>query len=245
MSSMVMEAEQTLRSQPANSAPAPAAPRPELYTAVHKGLRAFMSETLAAVGRMDADDRAEVAEVLVMVRLLLWTCRDHLALENRHLHPAMEARSPGSSRTTATDHVDHERAFAALKSDVQALEQALPARRAAAALHLYRQLAVFVAENFLHMHTEETENTALLWQTHTDAELVDLHQRIVKSIPPTDMAVYLRWMVPAMSPSERAAMLGNMRQGMPAETFAGVIATVRPHLREREWDKLSRALAAA
>jgi hypothetical protein len=32
---------------------------------------------------------------------------------------------------------------------------------------------------------------------------------------------------------------------MPAEVFAGVLATARSHLREREWRKLSRALAVA
>jgi len=244
MSSTVLEVEQAVGNERARNDGASPGPRPDPYTAVHKGLRTFMSETLAAVGRMDAGDRTEVAEVLAQVRLLLWACRDHLGHEDRHLHAAMETRSAGSSRATAADHVDHERAFAALEADVQALERADPARCAAAALHLYRRLAVFVGENFLHMHTEETENTALLWQTHTDAELVEMHQRIVKSIAPADMAVYLRWMVPAMSPAERAGLLGNMRRGMPAEAFAGVLATVRPHLREREWDKLSRALAA-
>lgn len=245
MSNMVMEAEQTLGRETVRNTAALPAPRPDPYTAVHKGLRTFMSETLAAVGRMDVDDPAEVADVLAQVRGLLWVCRDHLGHENRHLHAAMEARSPGASRATAADHVDHERAFAVLEADVQALEHASGPRRAAAALHLYRQLAVFVGENFAHMHTEETDNTALLWQTHTDAELVAIHQRIVSSIPPATMAVYLRWMVPAMSPAERAGMLGSMRGGMPAEAFAGVLATVRPHLRERDWDKLARALAAA
>ncbi|MCL4800274.1 MAG: hypothetical protein KJ025_11860 [Burkholderiales bacterium] len=228
----------------ASGAAAPA-PRPDLYTAVHKGLRTFMSETLAAVGRMDVADPAELAGALEQVRGLLSACRHHLELENRHIHSAMEARSPNAAGATAADHVDHERAFAALEANVQALERAGPAHRAAAALHLYRRLAVFVGENFLHMHVEETENTALLWQTHTDAELVAIHQAIVASIPSADMAVFLRWMVPALGAVERAAMLGNMRRGLPSEAFAAVLATVRPHLREHEWEKLARALAAA
>ncbi|MCG6875936.1 MAG: hypothetical protein LJE97_12680, partial [Betaproteobacteria bacterium] len=156
MSNIVMEAEQSLTGESMGNKTraadtAPPAPRPDPYTAVHKGLRTLMGETLAAVGRMDVDDYAEVAEVLAQVRGLLFMCRDHLGHENRHLHTAMEARSPGSARTTVADHADHERAFVALEADVQALEGAVAARRAAAALHLYRQLAVFVGENFLHM----------------------------------------------------------------------------------------------
>jgi hypothetical protein len=222
----------------------PAAPRLDLYSAVHKGLRTFMSETLAAVGRMDAGDPAEVADALVQVRGLLVLCRTHLALENRFIHAAMEARSAGSSGETAADHAGHERAFASLESDAQALERATPERRAAAALQLYRQLAVFVGENFLHMHTEEIDNTAILWQTHTDDELAALHRAIVASIPPAEMAEFLRWMVSSLTPAERAKMLGGMRQSMPAAAFEGVLAVVKPHLTGRDWEKLSLALAA-
>jgi hypothetical protein len=225
-------------------AKAPAAPRVDLYTAVHKGLRTLMGETLVAVGRIDVADPAEVADVLARVRGLLDLCREHLEIENRHIHAALEARSPGASGETAADHVGHARAFASLESDVQALERAAPERRAAAALHLYRQLAVFVGENFLHMQIEETDNTAILWQTHTDEELAGIHRAIVTSIPPAKMAVFLRWMVPSMTPAERAKMLGGMRLGMPAAAFEGVLAVVKPHLTGRDWEKLSLALAA-
>jgi len=230
--------------QKATRGTARAAPRVDLYSAVHKGLRTFMSETLAAVGRMDADDPVEVADALAQVRSLLVLCREHLGIENRHIHAAMEARSPGASGETAADHVDHERAFASLESDAQALERAAPERRAAAALHLYRQLAVFVGENFLHMQTEEIDNTSILWQTHTDDELAGIHRAIVTSIPPAVMAVFLRWMVPSMTPAERGKMLGGMRQGMPGAAFEGVLAVVKPHLTGRDWEKLSLALAA-
>jgi len=226
-------------------APAPAAPRVDLYSAVHKGLRTLMSETLVAVGRMDVDDPAEVAEALAQVRGLLVLCREHLEIENRHIHAAMEARSPGASGETAADHVGHERAFVSLESDVQALARAAPARRAAAALHLYRQLAVFVGENFLHMQAEEIDNTAILWQTHTDEELAGIHRAIVTLIPAAVMAAFLRWMVPSLTPAERAKMLGGMRQGMPAAAFEGVLAAVKPHLTGRDWEKLVRALGPA
>ncbi|MCC6609452.1 MAG: hypothetical protein IT515_07230 [Burkholderiales bacterium] len=223
---------------------AQAVPRPDLYGPVHKGLRTFMCETLVAVGRMDADDPAEVAGVLAQVRGLLVLCRVHLEVENRHVHPAMEARSPGSASETAGDHVEHERAFASLESDTQALERVAPERRAAAALHLYRQLAVFTGENFLHMRTEEIDNAALLWQTHTDDELVALQHAIMTDISPADTAVLLRWMVPSLAPIERARLLGGLRQSMPATVFEGMLASLKPHLAGRDWAKLSLALAA-
>lgn len=219
-----------------------AAPRPELYTPVHKGLRAAMSDALLAVGRLDCDDPNEVAEVLARVRGLLALCREHLEQEERAIHTAMEARCPGSASQTASDHRDHLLSFISLEAAVQVVEQALAAERAGAALRLYRELAVFVGENFLHMHVEETENTSILWQTHSDADLAGIHQSIVSAIPPQQMAAFLRWMVPYQSPAERAAMLGAMQRSAPAQVFEGVLATVRPHLSQRDWGKLAAAL---
>ena len=39
-----------------------AAPRLDLYQGIHKAMRAFMADTLLAVGRMDADDALELAQ---------------------------------------------------------------------------------------------------------------------------------------------------------------------------------------
>lgn len=220
--------------------PSPA--RFDMYTGVHKGLRAAMSDTLLAVGRLDCADADEVAEVLATVRALIAMCSDHLEHEERRIHPAMEERCPGSSAQTAGDHNDHRAAFIALEADVRAVEAAPPERRAAEALRLYRQLAVFVGENFVHMHAEEVENTTILWQTYTDAELAGIHQSILSAIAPERMASYMRWMVPFQSPAERAAMLGGMQQKAPAPVFEGLLATVRPYLDRRDWVKLMTAL---
>jgi hypothetical protein len=214
----------------------------DLYTAVHKGLRAAMSDALLAVGRLDCADTDELAEVLATVRALVAMCRDHLEHEDRRVHTAMEERCPGSSAQTAADHRDHRAAFVALEADVRAVERAPAERRAAEALRLYRQLAVFVGENFLHMHTEEVENSAILWQTHTDDDLAGIHQAIVGSTAPAQMAIYMRWMVPSLSPVERAALLGGMQQKAPPPVFEGLLASLRPHLVRHDWVKLMTAL---
>jgi len=216
--------------------------RPELYTPVHKGLRAAMSDALLAVGRLDADDATEVSEVLARVRGLLALCRDHLEHEERAIHTAMEARCPGSAAQTASDHREHLVSFIALEAAVQVIEQAPARERAGPVLRLYRQLAVFVGENFLHMHVEETENTSILWQTHSDPDLAEIHRSIVSVIPPERMAAYMRWMVPYQNPAERAAMLAAMQRTAPAHVVEGLLAAVRPHLSQRDWEKLAAAL---
>jgi hypothetical protein len=226
----------------ASESQAQASPRHDGYAFVHKGLRAFMCETLTATGCMDPDDPAAVTRTLGMVRQLLEACRKHLEHENTHVHTAMEARRPGSSTCTAQEHVEHTRAIEALAAVVQAVDHSAGAMRAALAARLYRQLALFVADNLLHMHTEEVDNSRVLWDAYTDEELLDIEHAIRSSIPPAQMMMFLRWMLPALSSGERAQMLQGMRQGVPAAVFQQVLAMVRPHLSDREWNKLCAAL---
>jgi Hemerythrin HHE cation binding domain len=221
----------------------PANPRFEMYRPIHKALRAFMSDTLVAIGRMDPDDDSDVTIALEQARSLLAVLRVHLEDENRFVHPAMEARRPGSTDRTAHDHVEHECALSELDDLITRVSRSLLQERASAASTLYRQLALFVAENFEHMHVEEHDNAAVLWAEYTDEELMAIEAAIVASVPPAAMAVAARWMMSGLNHSERVTMLVGIRQTAPTEAFEGLVAIARGHLSPRDWAKLADALA--
>ena len=218
------------------------APRVDMYGGIHKALRALMADTLLAVGRMDAEDDLELAQVTERVLALLDSCASHLKHENEFVHAAIEARAPGASERIAHEHEEHEKHIASLAAAVAALRGCAAEQRAISALELYRALSLFIAENYQHMHIEETAHNAVLWARYTDAELMEIHDRLVASIPPAEMMAIARWMIPFMNPAERAGVLGGMKQHAPAPAFQAVLDTVRPHLTEREWAKLARAL---
>jgi hemerythrin-like domain-containing protein len=223
----------------ATAAKPAAAPRVDLYAAIHKALRLFMNDTLARVGRLDHDDPVDLNAALAQLQSLLDACRSHVAKENEFVHTAIEARRPGASERVGSEHAEHLDAIAGLEAEAVAL-RALPT--AAAAQRLYRHLARFVGENFEHMHVEESAHNGMLWSAYSDAELLEIHQRILASIEPDEMALVLRWMVPALTPAERAAMLGEMQKQMPPEAMRSVLDIVRPHLDDTAWAKLARAL---
>src|SRR5688572_21684584 len=131
------------------------APRMDMYAGIHKALRALMADTLLVVGRMDVDDADELAATTGRVLELLEFCRSHLRHENEFVHAAIEARAPGASTVIAHEHEEHEREIELLAEAAQALRDACAASRAPVALDLYRSLALFIAENFQHMHIEE------------------------------------------------------------------------------------------
>jgi len=218
------------------------APRLDLYAGIHKALRALMADTLLALGRADTDDALELARTSQRVMELLDFCASHLQHENDFIHAAMEARAPGASEVIAHEHEEHERHIGELSGLACALLKLDAQQRASAALELYRQLALFIAANFQHMHVEETAHNAVLWSRYTDAELAELHAALVASIPPQEMMYVVRWLVPFMNPAERIAMLADMRAHAPAPAFAAALDIVRPHLSDLEWVKLTRGL---
>jgi hypothetical protein len=223
---------------------AAAAPkRHEIYHAVHKGLRAAMSDALVRLGRVDLDSVAHRAETLAAIADLLQLCREHLEHENNFLHTAMEKAVPGSSCACADDHVHHVKAIAGLKTRLDDAATADALSRERAFKVLYRLLASFVAENFAHMEIEESANTELLWQHYSDADLLAIEHQIHAHIKPERMMTWLRWILPNVTRQQRAVMMRGMQAGMPPELFGGVLDMVKPHLSELERAALVADLA--
>lgn len=218
----------------------------DLYADIHKAMRALMSDTLLAVGRMDPDDTAELGSVSGRVLELLDFCAAHVRHENEFVHPAIEARAPGASAALAHEHESHMQDIARLQATVATLCRLSGGQEAAStARALYRELALFVGQNFTHMHVEETAHNTILWARYTDAELLELHTRLVSSIAPADMMYTLRWMVPAQNPAERTALLSDMQAHAPAPVLEAALTQVRPFLSDPDWAKLARSLGLA
>ena len=217
--------------------------RIDLYADIHKALRAWMGHVLTRLGQADAQDPADCAEAVAEMNQLLEVMQMHLETENSIVHPAIEARRPGTIQGIIDDHTGHAASIRRLRELGVSLLGAPMQERAMVALYLYRTLALFVAENFEHMQCEEIRNNQLLWSSYSDAELLAIHDTIIQHHSPQDMARLLPWMIPAMPPASRAAMLGGMRATAPAQVFEGVLAIAKAHLQPRDWRKLASHLA--
>ena len=214
-----------------------ATPRLDLYAPIHKALRNFMCDTLCRVGRIDLNDADELQQTLAQCDQLLTLCDSHVQHENQFVHPAIDARQPAGSKRIALEHEEHLQSIGELRDEVAALRRAAePAR----ALRLYRHLTLFVADNFRHMHIEETAHNAALWAHYSDAELMQLHGRLMASIDPREHLLVARWMLPAMTPAERQAVVGGMRADTPPEAFLGLMTHIRPHLPRNSWAQLAQ-----
>lgn len=213
-----------------------------LYAGIHKGLRAFMADTMIAVGRADPTDPADVQRAIGQTLELLDLCASHVAHENNFVHPALDARCPGVAQAVAQDHDGHLHHIAHLRDAARATLGLETAERAPALQALYLALALFVADNFQHMHAEETTHNTALWAAYSDAELIAIHDALVASVPPAEMMLVMRWMLPQLNAPERLEVMQGMRAGAPAPVFDGVLTGVKGRLNVREWAKLAYGL---
>ena len=217
----------------------------DIYALIHKGLRAHLVHTLGSLSRCDWQDCGEARAVLAELQALLAFCRSHIDHEDQLVHPALEQRRPGSTRYSSAAHRLHRQEMDELSSLAEQVAH-LPALRRGDLTHrLYRRVARFIAENFEHMEQEERDNNRLLWETHSDVELIALEQRIVASVPPEEMRRVLYWMLPALTPSERASFLIDFKAKAPAAMFAATLETLHQQLSPKHLAHLDAALGLA
>lgn len=221
------------------ASPSDTASRFNLYGPVHKGLRAFLGDTLNRLGQMDARDDTGVKAALDQLDALLDYCESHLQKEDQYVHPAIESQRPGFSERIAGEHAEHAHAILALRAAADAMACSAGSERMAAATALYRRFAGFVAENLTHMEIEESRHNDILWSCFDDAALAAINERILAATSMADLALGARWIVPHLSPAERSAVLAGARATMPAAAFDGMIDMLLPHLSAEQSQQLA------
>jgi hypothetical protein len=196
----------------------------DLYKDIHKGIRSELFAITLEAGRTDATDRAgrrRLAERVAGVVDLLVTHAEH---EDEAIQPSLEAHLPDLAAQVELDHLTLEARLHDLGGWAMEVVEA-PSAAARERLHaLYVELASFTGAYLAHQDVEERQiMPALMDAVGFDAVLA-MHQAIVGSIPPEQMAASLAIMLPSMDVDDRAELLGGMRAGAPAEVFEGVWA---------------------
>ena len=214
--------------------------RHDPYGAVHKGIRAAHMRCLVAIGAVDTDSEGAIEGLAREIADHLAMCQTHLHDENTVLHTALEARRPGASAHAGEDHDDHLQSFREIEALFTRLVCARPEGRRAIAAELYRRFGRFVADDLSHMEHEEYVLLPDLQAAFTDAELQELEGRIVASISPERMVLFLDAMLDALPQADAAAMLGAMQAGMPPAAYAALMRAVD----DRRANRMPMAAAA-
>lgn len=193
-----------------------------LYRGIHKAIRAELFAVTSEAGCLDPSQgmgRSALASHVTDVVDLLESHSEH---EDAGIQPALEVHLPDLAARIESDH----RTIDARLGDLRGLAEeaaALAATDPGTRVHrLYLALASFTGHYLAHQDVEERVVMPALEAEVGVEAVVAMHQAILASIPPDEMASSLALMIPAMNIDDRAGLLGGMRAEAPAEVFEGV-----------------------
>jgi hypothetical protein len=216
----------------------------DLYGPVHKGLRLAHAQLVTRLGA--ADPLASQRRLLADLGAHLAMAASHLAHEDEVIHAALERARPGATAALADDHQRHHARLERLHGLIDTLERCPREARPAYWRSLYLAFADFVAADLEHMAREETVAWPQLCAAFSDDELAALEMQVIGGLSPRLLIDFMRIMLPAMSPDERAWLLSGMKANARPEAYREVIAqAAAPTLAPEDLDHLARLGLAA
>lgn len=211
----------------------------DLYRDIHKGIRSELFAVTEEAGRLDPSEGEARAALAAHVRDVVWLLVSHAEHEDAAIQPAIDDHLPALAAQIETDHATLERRLLDLASWADAAGGRADVHR------LYVELASFTSAYLAHQDVEERVVMPALEAAVGVPAVEAIHQAIVSSIPPDEMARSLAIMLPAMNVDDRAELLGGMQAGAPAEVFAGVWSLAGSVLPAADLSALGRRLGVS
>lgn len=220
-------------------------PSVDLYGPVHKGLRLALTNMLTRLGTASCSEPEQLWALVDDLDGVLFLFDRHVAHEEEHIHPVLDALRPGASWRVEADHADHAEHAARLQRLGATLIDASPEAAPAILRTLHLEFSSFVADNLVHMHLEETVVQPLLESLMSPEDLQRLEVEILSSIGPEVMMAFMRVMVPGNDRVTRAMMLAGAQHDVLPEVFLDVLQAFRPTLSDLDWMDLITRLGLA
>lgn len=190
----------------------------DMYRDIHKGIRGELFAVTSAFGNLDPADECGRAELAARVGRMEVLLASHAHHEDQFVQPLVAQYAPVLAPGVVEEHADLETRFAALTA-------AATEATTRDDLHwVYLDLSAFTGAYLAHQDVEERRIQPIVAAAVGNEVWFDVHQALVASIPPNEMADSLAIMLPAMNLDDRVELLGGVRAGAPAEVFAGVTA---------------------
>lgn len=209
--------------------------RPNRFQPIHKALRATLFDATTLVARTDFAHQGEAAAAAHTVATLLDLLDGHAHHEEQFVMPQFAPHAPALAASLEADHSRLEGLQAELRALLPRTGSDVTAERVAAGQLLGRALTLLVADHLRHMDREESEAMPVLWAHQTEQELDALDGRIRATLPPEQMPVMMRLMLPALSTPELSALLSAARAQMPPPVFAQLSGLAREVLGSERW----------
>lgn len=183
--------------------------RIDFYTKVHKALRTSLFNLSQEAATTDYRDPRALQALADALGGLLARLSSHARHEASFIHPLLEAKTGAVGREFDAEHEVLEEEQARLARLLAGVSSTAVDERTVQGLAFYRALNAFIARYLEHLDREEAV-MPVLWERCSDDELRSVMARFAASRPLDEALADMGWMLPALSGSEQAELIGGM-----------------------------------
>jgi len=206
-----------------------------MFAAPHKALRKTMAAFVVQAGQTNFSNADAVEKLKQTGSELFLLLNSHAHTEDSIILSALELKLPGSSEHDKLDHINIEHLQQELETDLKHLScHTTPDE----AHDFYLKFSAFHSLYVEHMHEEETVTQELIWEHLSPEEQLEVRIKIISNMDPAVYAIWLKHIIPAQNENENLAILGAIRQNMPAERFAGLFESLGSKMPKEDFDRL-------
>ena len=214
--------------------------RIDFYGNYHKALRRALFEFSARTGLLDYDDDAALAKLLNEFERITRTLREHSIHEDEYMHPLLQKYAPDVLLTMDGQHSKLDPELAVLESQLRAIADAKD--RSAAGMAFYAAINRYIGSYLQHLADEEDMANPILWERCPHDELAEAVARFRASFALDQVATSFEFMLPALSPPERADLYKTVRDNAPPPVYETLLGVAQKTLAATDYDDLQRRL---
>lgn len=216
-------------------------PRVDLFTTVHKALRAVIYQLSTMLQTADfSDERASKAS-LAALQHFLELLHEHAGHEDRTIFAAMHEFEPEMIDELEEEHKEIDVRLDMINKSIAAVQAAAtPEERIGAGAALNRSVNHFIAFYLGHLSHEEATVLPSSWKHLTDDQLLGMRTDVQRHTPPARFAEWMRWMFPAMNINELVGMFKGLKMHAPPPFYEAMCQVANVSLGELGWRALQQ-----
>jgi hemerythrin-like domain-containing protein len=197
-------------------------PRFDLFTSIHKALRAMIYETSGGLQTTDFADEQGARRAVDALVPVLGHLQQHHDLEEEYVFPRVRPFEEAIIDDLQAQHDQVERLLGVAEVAVDAALSADSAARVGAGVDLNRRFNELTALFLEHLAHEEATLLPATWKHFDDAQLVAIQGAIIAAQQPDDLMQTLQWMFKGLNRLELVGMLGAAKATMPPPALDAV-----------------------
>ncbi len=197
-------------------------PRFDLFTSIHKALRAMIYETGGALQTADFADKRSAQGAVDALAPVLGQMRHHHDLEEEHVFPRVRPFEEEMIDDLQAQHEQVERLLGIAAVAADETSSADSTARAGAGVDLNRRYNELTALFLEHLAHEEAILLPATWKHFDDAQLVAIQSAIIAAQQPEDLMQSLQWMSKGLNRLELVDLLGAAKGTMPPPALDAV-----------------------